>query len=363
MKEATQDTDNPVVLITGGAGFLGRRLIEELLAPESGLEPREIRVFDLVRGEPSDPRVTWIEGDIRQYPDLRRACEGVDVVFHCAAVVDWGRVPDELLESVNVTGTANVVRACREAGVLALVYTSTLDVVYDGRPVVDGDETIPYPAKPYNGYCRTKAEGERIVVRANGLRRSSRPGEGRAFLRTAVLRPTSIWGEADPYHAGSLLKMARRGPVVRVGSGTASSQLVYVGNAAYAHLLAARALLDDRPGVAGEVFFITDFPPRNFFDWLEPIVTGAGGRMRPWSRSIPYPLMFGLGCVMEAAVWLVRPIYRFAPLISRFSANYVCLDYTFTGAKLRDRLGYQPPYSEEAAYERTIRYFQDHPVG
>jgi sterol-4alpha-carboxylate 3-dehydrogenase (decarboxylating) len=363
MTEPRSRTESPVVLITGGAGFLGQRLIDELTKPDSLLRPHEIRVFDPRRGERQGSEITWIRGDVRELEALSRACEGVDVVFHCAAVVDWGRFPDDLLQGINVKGTENVVRACLEAGVPAVVHTSTLDVVYDGKPVIDGDETIPYPPKHFNGYCRTKALGEQIALKGNGLRlRGNHRGGEAARLKTAVIRPSSIWGEADPYHSGSLLEMAKRGPVVRAGDGTARSQFVYVGNVAHAHVLAAKALLEDRPGVSGEAFFVTDFPPKNFFDAMEPIITGAGYKMMPWSLSIPYPVMYGMGCVMEALVWLLRPVYRFAPMISRFSADYVCLDYTFTGRKARERLGYEPVYTEDDAYERTIRYYQENPV-
>lgn len=358
MSESRDRNEMPVVLITGGAGYLGRRLTEELLGEGSFLEPKELRVFDLAEVPTSVEGVTWIFGDIRDFAALRRAFEGVDVVFHCAAIVDWGRCPGELLHAVNVEGTRNVVRACREAGVPFLVHTSTLDVVYDGCEVVDGDESLPYPSKPFNGYCRTKLDAERLVLRANGKRRSSRNGEGEAFLQTVAVRPSSIWGEADPFHIGSLLEMGQRGPVIRIGDGSGLSQLVYVGNVAHVHVLAARALLEGRPGVAGEAFFATDFPPTNFFDAFEPYVTAAGSRMLPWSLSLPYRPMYVLGGVMETLAWALRPVYNFVPIISRFAVDYVCQDFTFTGAKARERLGYEPRYSEHDAVGRTLRYYE-----
>ena len=121
-------------------------------------------------------------------------------------------------------------------------------------------------------------------------------------------------------------------------------------------------MLEGGPGVSGETFFATDFPPRNFFDWMEPIITGAGYRMMPRSLSIPYRVMYGVGTAMEALAWLLRPAYRFAPMVNRFAADYVCLDFTFTSEKARTRLGYVPRYTEAEAYERTIRYYREHSV-
>lgn len=337
------------ILITGGAGFLGQALLRELRRDEPVLRARQIRVLDPAadRLERDDVLVPVV-GDVRDADAVRRACEGVDVVLHSAALVDWGRLPDELLEAVNIGGTENVLRACGEAGVPALVHTSTLDVVYSGRPILDGDESLPYPPRYVNTYCRTKSDAEKLVLAANG----------RDGLHTAVVRPCSIFGEGDPYHVTSLIEMARRMPLFRVGDGKSKSQHVYVGNVAHAHLLAARALLQEQSAVAGQVYFITDFPAQNFFDYLEPILSGAGYRMLPWSMSVPRPLMYGLAVALEGTARLLRPVVRLSPTITRFAVDFVCLDFTFRSDKAARELGYRPVYSEEQAFARTIAYFQ-----
>jgi len=344
------------VLITGGAGFLGHALVRELLREDDPvLRPTLLRVLDLhpERLELPEPhtgttRIELVTGDVRSFADVRRACQEIDLVLHAAALVDWGRQPDALLQQVNVGGTENVLRACVEAGVRALVHTSTLDVVYRGEPIEDGDESLSYPPHFVNTYCRTKADAERLVLAAN---------DSEGELRTTVIRPCSIFGERDPYHVPPLLEMARRGLLFRVGNGKSRSQHVYVGNVAHAHLLAARSLLQ-RGQAAGEAYFVTDFPAQNFFDFLEPIVNAAGYRMLPWWLSIPRPVMYGLGCVLEGAAHLLRPVVRFNPTVTRFAADFVCLDFTFVSDKARRELGYAPVYDEEQAFARTIEYFR-----
>lgn len=339
------------VLVTGGAGFLGRALLAELLREEGALPVREVRVLDLRAASLArdDPRLVPLVGDVRDYAAVLRACQGADVVIHSAALVDWGRLPEQELEAVNVGGTDNVIRACLEAGVPALVHTSTLDVVYSGRPITDGDESLPYAERHVNAYCRTKAEAERHVIAA----------DGDGALRTVVVRPCSIFGEGDPYHVTSLIAMARRMPLFRIGDGKSRSQHVYVGNVAHAHLLAARALL--RPGspAAGQVYFVTDFPAKNFFDYLEPILNGAGYRMLPWALSVPRGVMYGLAVALEGAARLLRPVVRFTPTVTRFAVDFVCLELTFRSDKAARELGYRPIYSEEQAFARTIAYFGD----
>ncbi|MEO1273673.1 MAG: NAD-dependent epimerase/dehydratase family protein, partial [Myxococcota bacterium] len=97
--------NNPSVLVTGGAGFLGHALIHELLHDGSVLRARSIRSLDLKRAGHPAP-VEEIVADITDRDALGRALEGVDVVFHTASVVDWGVLPDAVVESVNVEGTA-----------------------------------------------------------------------------------------------------------------------------------------------------------------------------------------------------------------------------------------------------------------
>src|SRR5208283_5732479 len=105
---------------TGGSGFLGKALIRELCKDTSGspLTASEIRVFDIKHpGRLAGKRVSFINGDIRSPDDLENACRGVDIVFNCASVVDWGQHPKSFLHEVNVSGTRNVIAASEKAKV------------------------------------------------------------------------------------------------------------------------------------------------------------------------------------------------------------------------------------------------------
>lgn len=115
------------VLVTGGAGFLGKAIIRELLDPDSPVKAATIRIFDQVvpLQYNTDFRLEYIRGDINDAEALKSACEGIDLVIHSAAIVDWGVKSDEEVLAVNVTGTENVVNACRHNSVRYLVFTSS----------------------------------------------------------------------------------------------------------------------------------------------------------------------------------------------------------------------------------------------
>jgi nucleoside-diphosphate-sugar epimerase len=354
----------PVVLITGGAGFLGSALVRELLKEEQEcrLSPQQIRILDS-RPLPHmhDKRLHYIRGDIRSREDMEKACSGVDVIFHCAAVIDWGQRPRSFLHDVNVNGTRNVIAAALGSGVKAVVHTSTMDVVYDGGEIINGDETLPYPEKFDMAYAETKALAEKMVLDANGVRRNGIIKKKEDVLHSCVLRPCGLFGDGDPYHVSSFIKMAQKGRLTfRIGSGRALFQHVYVGNVAHAHVLAAKSLLEPNSTAAGNAYFVTDFQAKNFFDYMEPILCGIGYIMPPKNKTIPMPVMYALGGLIEGISWLVRPFVRLQPLISRTSVNMVCKDLTFTGEKASRDLGYRPLYCEEEAIARTIEYFKVH---
>jgi nucleoside-diphosphate-sugar epimerase len=340
------------VLLTGGSGFLGTSIIKEILGEDTLLPVKQLRVLDLqpVKGH-ADPRISFIHGDVRDAGLLDTACRNIDLVIHSAAIVDWGTKSREEIMSVNFQGTLNLIEAARTNKVRAMVLTSSLDVLFDGKPLRDVNEKTPYPETHSTSYCESKYQAEMAVKNANGEQ-----------LKTCIIRPSDIFGEGDPYHIGSLIDMARGGFYVRLGNGKSKCQHVYVGNVAHAHIGAAAALLNGQAGVDGQAYFITDGPATNFFTFFDRFVEGAGYRIWPKNIWLPRRLAFGMGCVSEAVAFLWRPIKRYSPKMSRFAVTYTCTDYTFGSDKARDEFGFVPKYSREEAFDRTVKYFsKDYP--
>ena len=338
----------PILLVTGGAGFVGHALIKELTCENPVITADEIRIYDTCPENPySDERITYIRGDIRDLGAFRKAAEGAHGMIHLASLVDWGTHTKGEVFSINVEGVRNAVSVCRDTGIEVLVYTSSLDAVCTGKPIRGEDESLPYPARFPNSYCESKAAAEQIVKEANGN-----------GLSTVVLRPAGIWGERDPFHISALLNLAEKGPYVRIGNGEALCQHVYVGNVAHAHLLALKALLTDGTGTEGNVYFLTDSPPANFFKFLDPVVEASGYTIKPKNLWIPKGIMYVLGCLAEAGAWIIRPFKKINPDVSRFAVSYTCNDFTFSGDKARRDFGYTPKYSHEEAFRTTVEWFR-----
>lgn len=335
------------ILITGGSGFLGRRIIAELISSDSLFPAGKIRVLDISPLTGADhERVEYVPGDIRNTDALERACEGIQIVMHCAAVIDWGTKSEEEVMEVNLKGTENVIEACRKQGVEYLVYTSSLDAVFTGKPLVDIDETQAYPVNSKTIYCKSKKEAEKRVLKA-----------GDESLKVSILRPSDIYGEADPYHIDSLIDMANKGFYVRLGNGKARCQHVYVGNMAHAHVQLASALYNGNEKVADQIYFITDGEGSNFFRFFDQIVSGAGYKIFPKNLWLPKGLAYTIGWLSEVFAIAIRPIKKVYPKFSRFAVVYTCTDFTFSSRKAKVDFDYKLKYSTEEAMKRTIAYY------
>lgn len=318
--------------VIGGAGMLGYEIVRQLL--DRG---HFVRVLDLE--SLNDARCEVVVGDIRNPAAVNRACDGMDAVIQTAAAVWNVRTPRRLYGQVNVDGNRLVIDACLRRGVRRLVYTSSMDVVVDGRkPIVNGDERLPYPRRmPSDAYSRTKIIAEKMVLAANSPR-----------LCTCVLRPVGMYGPRDRYHLGNVIAMARRGVSLRLGNGTALFSHAYSENVAHAHVLAVDQL---RPGsaICGQCYFICDhYPAENLFDFMAPFLRALD---LPVPRgSVPYRLAYALATVAE----IIAPHCNF----NRFAVIQTCVDHTFVDAKARRDLGYAPIVSREEAFERSVDWLR-----
>jgi 2-alkyl-3-oxoalkanoate reductase len=318
-------------LVTGGGGFLGRYVVEQLVA-------RGDRVRSLARGNypPLDALgVECVRGDLRDASAVRAACAGVDVVFHTAAVAGiWGAWKDYF--DINVLGTRHVIEACRQHGVPRLVFSSSPSVTFDGHPQEGVDERAPYPARWLCHYQHTKALAEQAVLAANG-------GE----LATCALRPHLVWGPRDPHLTPRLIARAAAGQLRRVGDGRNLIDMVYVENAAAAHLQAADALAINSP-VAGRSYFISQGEPVNCWQWIDEILALAG--VPGVRRHVSLATAWRVGAVLEA-VYRVLGVRR-EPRMTRFLAAQLGTSHYFDISAARRDLGYHPQVSTAEGMRR-----------
>ncbi len=227
-----------IYLVTGGAGFIGSHLVERLVQ-----EGATVRVVDnLSTGRKENlaavwDKIQWFQGDVCDQQLMQEVVQGVDCIFHQAALASVPRSLEAPLEThaACATGTVTVLEAARRAGVRRVVYAASSSA-YGNRPTSPKQETdLPEPISPYGA---AKLAGEYYCQAFTA-----------AFgLETVILRYFNVFGPRQdpdsPYSAVipifiTALLRGRR-PVI-YGDGRQSRDFVYVENVVEANLLAAQA--------------------------------------------------------------------------------------------------------------------------
>jgi nucleoside-diphosphate-sugar epimerase len=236
-----------IYLVTGGAGFIGGHIVETLLK-----QGKTVRVLDnfatgkranleAVRAActvgDGDPRLTVIEGDIRDPRTCADAVRGVDYVLHQAALASVPRsIADPVgTSAVNVTGTLNMLWAAKEARVKRFVFASSSSV-YGDTPVLPKVESLP--TNPLSPYAVSKLAGEqfcKVFYRAYGL-----PTVGLRYFNVYGPRqdPESQYAAVIPRFVAALTAGK---PVTIYGDGKQSRDFTFVADCVRANLLACES--------------------------------------------------------------------------------------------------------------------------
>jgi nucleoside-diphosphate-sugar epimerase len=324
-------------LVTGGGGFLGRYIVEQLVARGD-----QVRSF----GRGAYPELTAmgvevVRGDIRDSTSMNAACERMDCVFHVAALAGIGG-PWPRFYQANVVGTQNVIAACYAQGVPRLVYTSSPSVTFAGRDQcgvteVDAPPDLKWLARFDCHYSRSKAIAEAEVLAAND-----------GCLATCALRPHLIWGPGDRHLIPRLIARAKSGRLRRVGDGTNEVDIIYVENAATAHLQAAERLTAADSPVRGNAYFLSQGEPVNCWQWIDDVLALAG--LPAVRKSIAFRAAHAVGRVCEAVYGATRTERE--PPMSRFLAWQLARSHWFDISAARLDIGYEPRISTAEGMRR-----------
>ncbi|CAK7345976.1 unnamed protein product [Dovyalis caffra] len=362
--------ENNIFLVTGGLGFVGSALCLELIRRGA----RQVRAFDRRLTSPwsddlNNHGVQLIRGDLTRQKDVEKALRGVDCVFHLASygmsgkeMLQFGRV-----DEVNINGTCLVLEACLQFEIKRLVYVSTYNVVFGGKEIVNGNESLPYfPIDDHvDSYGRSKSIAEQLVLKHNG--RPFKKNNGKR-LYTCAIRPAAVYGPGEERHFPRIVSFAKLGLLAfKIGDANVKTDWVYVDNLVLAIILASMGLLDDIPNkgghpvAAGQPYFISDGSPINSFEFLQPLLRSLDYDLPKATLSVPHALI--LGRIVSAIYTVLYPwLNRWwlpQPFILPAEVYKVGVTHYFSFLKAKQELGFVPMVSPREGMATTISYWQE----
>lgn len=323
------------VLVTGAAGFIGKRLLNRLLERHD-----QVRIF--VRREPppeimNDPRLQIVLGDLGDPKAVDRAMAGIDTVYHVGAAIRGSKAD---FDRGTVVGTKNIVDSARQHGIRRLVYISSLSVLYAAAPGEEKTIREDWPLEPYperrGEYTRTKLEAEKIVLQA--VREHGLPA--------VILRPGLVFGDGAPLMSPAVALRAR-GRLVILGDGKGILPLVYVEDVVDAIMEAGQ-----REGVEGQVFHVVDSTIVTQRELAQEYIRATGNKLR--LMHLPRIVVYGLAGTVQLIGGMLR---RAAPL-SIYRVKSAMSFRPCECSAAQKGLGWRPRVGVKAGLQATLASLQ-----
>ncbi|MFL7011312.1 NAD-dependent epimerase/dehydratase family protein [Enterovibrio norvegicus] len=310
------------VLVIGGSGFIGTRLVELLLKEEKYV----VSIFDIKKSS-QYPDISLV-GDVRDLSSLEVASKNVDVIINLAAEHADNVTPLSLYHDVNVIGAKNISSAALKNNVSKIVFTSSVAIYGLDR----GEPTEDMSPAPFNEYGHSKLEAESVFV---DWQRSSNSNS------LSVVRPSVVFGEGNRGNVFNLISQIESGKFVMIGKGDNKKSMAYVGNVA--NFL--KYQIDNREPIS--IYNYADKRDLTSNEIVDVVKKSLGKT----SKSISLPYSFGL--LAGSTFDLISKVSGKKFPISKVRIQKFCADTT-VDSTLAMTSGFKAPYAIEDGLKKMI---------
>lgn len=330
----TQPAGNTkTVLVTGGSGFIGKRLVDALLARDVEVMVLTRRAESLSRLWPNG-RVRAVEGDLEQSSHLSKICQGVDAVYHLASYAHASHVPEEqaanAFRRVIIDGTRAILESALAAGVKSFVFVSSVKAMGEGGASCL-DETSQ--VAPQSAYGRAKLSAEQAILAAGQ----------RNGMHVAIIRLPMVYGRDNKGNLPRMIESVGRGHFPPLPEVHNKRSMVHVQDVVQALLLAAES-----PSANGRVYIVTDgqtYSTRQIYDW---ICQSLGKPTPRW--AVPIVVLKAAAVVGDVIGRLRgRPFFFNRDVLEKLIGSA-----WYSSEKITRELGYRPRFNLESTIPEIV---------
>ncbi len=311
------------ILITGGSGFIGTRLVDDLLK-----ENYTVKIYDKKKSK-KYPELT-IVGDVCDVEALIKECRGIDIIYNLAAEHADDVTPKSLYADVNIGGAENVIKAAIENKIKYIIFTSSVAIYGLNR----GTPNENMKAQPFNEYGRTKNEAEKLFLEW------AKDNDENSLT---ILRPAVVFGENNRGNVYNLIKQVKSGKFIMIGNGKNKKSMGYVGN--IASFLAMQ--VKEKDGI--NIYNFADKPDLNSKEIINIITDEL-----EFTREIP-SAPYWIGLVGGYSFDIVSKIIGRKFSISSIRIKKFTAETTVNTDKLLASK-FEAPYTLEEGLRKMIKY-------
>jgi len=322
------------VLVTGGTGFIGRYLVTQLAS--MGNEVRVLaRNTSTVNIFNNDKKVSIAWGDLRDGDSLRKAANGVDIVYHLAGKLHVQTDScDPELHSVNVDGTKNLLDASVLEGVPQFIFFSSTAVIgNDSNTILDKTT----PCIPSTEYGKSKLMAENLIQEYHE----------KYNLITTILRPVVVYGKGEHGNVIKLIKHIKKFPIPLIERGSTIKSLIYVRN-----VIEASLCVTNNPKANGQVYVITDGKNFSIKEVAEIIASKLNVSLS--GIYIPHSVAYGLALGCE----IFEKCFKYKMPFNRDILKRLITSHIFSSRKIQNELGFCPISFEDGIFE-TVQLLEE----
>jgi nucleoside-diphosphate-sugar epimerase len=320
------------IAVTGATGGLGRSLAEDLL--QNGHEVvtlgRNEKVGKILR----DQGAEFYAGEISDETYVMESLKGCDAVVHSAGLASpWGAWEDFF--RINVTGTANVLKAMEVHNIKKLVHLSSPSIYFSGKPFEMIKEDSPLPV-PQTFYAKSKIMADDLV----------RDEVKKSHISAVLLRPRSIIGKYDNTILPRLLQLMEKGIFPLPGGGKARVDFVAVENVVHA----IKLILESEKNFPAIAMNITNDEPTTVRHLLD--VLSSKMNLKVKYIAIPLTILVPVAGLLEK---IADHITKKEPKMTRYTTQSIAVTQTLSIDRAKEMIGYRPVISLEEAVDKFIR--------